>query len=59
AKPSALVGDRSLCARYSTALAAFGITKVPVIEDAAPAGLWEIAVVAGLCSRAVVSGSGQ
>jgi len=52
-KPDALVGDRALCARYSTALGLFGIRDVPVIEGAAPIGLWQIAIAAGLCSRTV------
>jgi 2-dehydro-3-deoxygalactonokinase len=55
-KPAALVGDLTLCTRYANALAAFGVTKVPVIEDAAPAGLWAIAVAAGLCSGAAAFG---
>jgi 2-dehydro-3-deoxygalactonokinase len=55
-KPAALVGERSLCARYGNALAAFGVTKVPVIEDAAPAGIWAIAVAAGLCRGSSVPG---
>ena len=58
-KPTALVGERSLCARYVNALAAFGVTKVPVIDDAAPAGLWAIAVAAGLVRGSAVPGERQ
>ncbi|AHG91843.1 2-keto-3-deoxy-galactonokinase [Gemmatirosa kalamazoonensis] len=42
--PDALVGDPALCARYARALALLGHHDVPVIADAAPAGLWRIAV---------------
>jgi 2-keto-3-deoxy-galactonokinase len=53
-KPAAVVGERALCLRYANALAAFGITKVPIIEDAAAAGLWAVACAAGLCPSATV-----
>ena len=44
-----LVGDASLCARYRRAMAVFGLDEAPLIEDAASAGLWQIARRAGLC----------
>jgi 2-dehydro-3-deoxygalactonokinase len=46
--PAALVGDAALCDRYRAALALLGVHDVPVIEGAAPAGLWTIARRAGL-----------
>jgi 2-dehydro-3-deoxygalactonokinase len=42
-RPAALIGDPALCARYVAALAQLGIEDVPIIADAAPAGLWAIA----------------
>ena len=41
--PSALIGDPALCARYVAAFEQLGITGVPILSDAAPAGLWAIA----------------
>ena len=46
--PAALVGDAALCDRYRAALALFDIHGIPLIENAAPAGLWTIACRAGL-----------
>jgi 2-dehydro-3-deoxygalactonokinase len=46
--PLALVGEPALCARYRCALAAFGRADVPVVDGAAPAGLWALARSAGL-----------
>lgn len=46
--PQALIGDAMLCARYSVALALCGVVDIPTIDDAAPAGLWEIATRASL-----------
>lgn len=43
APPDALIGDRALCERYRSALALFGLDAVPLIGEAAPAGLWSIA----------------
>jgi 2-dehydro-3-deoxygalactonokinase len=48
ARPQALIGEASLCERYLAALALFGVEAVPVIGDAAPAGLWAIAQHASL-----------
>ena len=45
-RPDALIGEPGLCARYADALASFGINDVPVIDDAAPGGLWNIASLA-------------
>lgn len=47
--PLQLVGDAMLCARYRRALAAFGRDAQVHGEDAATAGLWQIARRAGLC----------
>lgn len=41
--PAALIGDPALCARYVAALEQLGISDVPILADAAPAGLWAIA----------------
>jgi 2-dehydro-3-deoxygalactonokinase len=41
--PDALVGDPALCARYAAALAILGHAPAPVVDHAAPAGLWRIA----------------
>lgn len=46
--PEALVGERSLCARYAFALAEFDVSGVEILGDTAPAGLWRIARHAGL-----------
>jgi 2-dehydro-3-deoxygalactonokinase len=43
-----LIGDPALCRRYREALALLGASKVREIENAAIAGLWRIAVQAGL-----------
>ena len=48
AVPLALIGEAALGARYRRALAAFGRSDVAGIEQAAPAGLWALAEVAGL-----------
>jgi 2-dehydro-3-deoxygalactonokinase len=42
-RPGALIGELALCARYVAALELLGVAGVPIIEDAAPAGLWAIA----------------
>ncbi len=42
-RPAALVGDAVLCARYDAALRLFGVPPLPVYDDAASRGLWEIA----------------
>ena len=47
-----LVGDASLCARYLRAMAVFGLDVAPLIGNAAPGGLWQIARRAGLCAGA-------
>jgi 2-dehydro-3-deoxygalactonokinase len=52
ARPDALIGDAALCARYVAALRSFGVCDVPVIDDAAQAGLWSIACRAGLTASA-------
>lgn len=45
-RPLVLVGEATLCARYTTALQEFGITPAAVSTDAAPAGLWAVACAA-------------
>jgi len=47
-RPAALIGDPALAARYAAALEALGVSGVPVLPDAAPAGLWAIAQHASL-----------
>ena len=44
-----LVGDAALCARYQRALALYGCDAPSAAEGMAAAGLWQIAVRAGLC----------
>jgi len=48
ARPTALIGDPALCARYAAALETVGVGGVPILSDAAPAGLWVIAQHASL-----------
>jgi 2-dehydro-3-deoxygalactonokinase len=48
--PAALIGDAALCQRYVTALQIFGIDDVPIIDQSAQSGLWNIACRAGLAS---------
>jgi 2-dehydro-3-deoxygalactonokinase len=50
--PLALVGDAALCRRYVAALTVFGVAGIPVVDGAAPAGLWRIAQLADLVSAA-------
>jgi 2-dehydro-3-deoxygalactonokinase len=42
-RPTALIGDPALCARYVAAFEQLGVGEVRVLTDAAPAGLWTIA----------------
>jgi len=46
--PIVLVGDRPLCDRYREALGGFGIADVRTLDETGPAGLWRIAVAAGI-----------
>ncbi len=46
--PRRLVGDAALCRRYQRALALFGLPSQLAADGAAPAGLWQIALSAGL-----------
>jgi 2-dehydro-3-deoxygalactonokinase len=46
--PLALVGDPALCRRYRHALGLNGIADVTIIDGTSKAGLWRIAVGAGL-----------
>ncbi|BFL64305.1 2-dehydro-3-deoxygalactonokinase [Roseomonas mucosa] len=45
-----LIGDPALCRRYREALALLGVSEVREIENAATAGLWRIAIQAGLAA---------
>lgn len=49
-----LVGDRALCERYQRALALFGVENATAIDNASVAGLWRIALTAGLVDSARV-----
>ncbi len=53
--PLVLLGDPALCDRYRLALSAFGIPDVRPLQETGPAGLWQIALSAGL----VLNGSLQ
>lgn len=46
--PVALIGDPRLCERYEIALQLFGVSDVRTIPNTSVAGLWRIAVSAGL-----------
>jgi 2-dehydro-3-deoxygalactonokinase len=46
--PCVLLGEPALCGRYREALAEFGADDVRSLDDTGPAGLWHIAVAAGL-----------
>jgi 2-dehydro-3-deoxygalactonokinase len=50
--PRLLVGDEALCRRYQRALALFGLSSELAADGAAPAGLWQIAMSAGLLGAA-------
>ena len=43
-----LIGDPGACARYVRAFALFDVTDMSVLQDTAPAGLWQVAHHAGL-----------
>ncbi len=49
--PTLMIGEPGLCGRYRLAFAHLGMGAVPEIEDAAVAGLWRIAVAAGLTAQ--------
>lgn len=51
-QPLRLIGEPALCARYRIALAEFGCAGARVVEHAAEAGLWRVAVQAGLVDAA-------
>lgn len=46
--PLILIGEASLCRRYSLALSRFGIKPDAVLLNTAPAGLWHLALTAGM-----------
>ena len=46
--PLVLIGDAALCGRYAEALKECGSDRVQILENTAPAGLWQIAGAAGL-----------
>ncbi len=52
AAPLRLIGDASLCARYRRALVPHGIHEAPTLEGATVAGLWQVALRAGLIEDA-------
>jgi 2-dehydro-3-deoxygalactonokinase len=52
ALPRLLVGDAALCRRYQRALALFGLSSQLAADGAAAAGLWQIALSAGLLGAA-------
>ena len=49
--PCVLLGEPTLCGRYRQALAEFGADGVRSLDDTGPAGLWQIALAAGLVPR--------
>jgi 2-dehydro-3-deoxygalactonokinase len=55
-EPLWLVGDEALCARYRLAAHVFDQALAPAVADAAPAGLWLVAVAAGLVHPITLSG---
>jgi 2-dehydro-3-deoxygalactonokinase len=50
--PVALIGETALCARYLWAMSVFGMAAGPILQGAAPHGLWQLAQQAGLCPDA-------
>lgn len=50
--PPLLIGEPALCDRYERALARLGVASAGAVPDAAVAGLWRIAVAAGLVKNA-------
>jgi 2-dehydro-3-deoxygalactonokinase len=46
--PLVLIGEPALCGRYAAALKESGCNRVRILENTAPAGLWQIAGAAGL-----------
>jgi 2-dehydro-3-deoxygalactonokinase len=46
--PLVLIGEAALCGRYAEALKECGIDRLHILENTAPAGLWQIAGAAGL-----------
>jgi 2-dehydro-3-deoxygalactonokinase len=46
--PLVLIGEAALCGRYAEALKECGIDRLQVLENTAPAGLWQLAGAAGL-----------
>jgi 2-dehydro-3-deoxygalactonokinase len=56
--PLVLVGDRALCQRYQRALQLFGVENASAIDNASIAGLWRIAITAGLIDN-TTSGSSE
>ncbi len=49
--PLVLLGAPALCDRYRLALSAFGIPDVRPLQETGPAGLWQIALSAGIVSN--------
>jgi 2-dehydro-3-deoxygalactonokinase len=57
--PLTLIGSRALCERYQRALRHFGFPPSHVLANATQAGLWRLAVAAGLISTRIRSGAGS
>ncbi|HUA80624.1 MAG TPA: 2-dehydro-3-deoxygalactonokinase [Dyella sp.] len=51
--PLCLIGDSSLCQRYTAAATCFGYAPPVVIDNAAAQGLWRLASAAGLLTHTV------
>jgi 2-dehydro-3-deoxygalactonokinase len=50
--PLILIGDEALCKRYAAAFARMGVAVSAILDNTAPAGLWEFARAAGLPATA-------
>ena len=50
--PCLLLGDPALCSRYLAALGECGVDDVRSLDDTGPAGLWRLALAAGLAAPA-------
>lgn len=48
AQPLALIGDATICGLYRRAFSLFQYPEVAIIDDTAVAGLWRLAIAAGL-----------
>jgi 2-dehydro-3-deoxygalactonokinase len=55
--PLVLVGEPALCRRYAQALQRFGLPSAQALPNTAPAGLWQLALAAGLVTSSVIPSS--